>query len=82
MLPPHIKRKKCKKKKKINFLPHENMTHRREKRDATKKEKRKEEKEDHGAERPATETLRWVSSTVGLRDPQYVFFFFFCLSVI
>jgi hypothetical protein len=74
MLPPHIKRKKC--KKKFYFLPHENTTHRREKRDATKKEKRKkrkEEKEDHGAERPATETLRWVSPAVGLRDPRYFF---------
>jgi hypothetical protein len=61
MLPPHIKRKKC--KRKFYFLPHENTKHRREKRDAAKKEKRKKrkerrKKEDHGAERPATETLR------------------------
>jgi hypothetical protein len=40
-----------------------------------RRERRRRKKEDHGAERPATETLRWVSPDP--RDPQYFFFFFF-----
>jgi hypothetical protein len=46
-----------------------------------KRKKRKEEKEDT-VQTPATETPRWVSPAMGLRDPRYFFFFFFFLSVI
>jgi hypothetical protein len=42
-----------------------------------RRERRRRKKEDHGAERLATETLRWVSPAVGLANPRYVFFFFF-----
>jgi hypothetical protein len=41
-----------------------------------KEEGRRKKGETHGTERPATETLRWVSPAVGLRDPQFFFFFF------
>jgi hypothetical protein len=63
MLPPHIKRKKC--KKKFYFLPHENTTHRREKRDAKKKEKRKEEKEEG---RPRCRAAGHQDPPLGLAD--------------
>jgi hypothetical protein len=82
MLPPHIKRKKC--KQKLYFLPHENMTHRRwcrrKKREKRERRERRRRKKEDTVQTPATETLRWVSPTVGLRDPRYFFFFF--LSVI
>ena len=42
-----------------------------------RRERRRRKKEDHGAERPATETLRWVLPVVGLRDPRYLFYFIF-----
>ena len=82
MLPPHIKRKKC--KRKFYSLPHENTTHRREERKELqqrkkreRRERRRRKKEDHGAEsgrppRPSAGSRRpWVSQTHGM------FFFFF-----
>jgi hypothetical protein len=80
MLPPHIKRKKC--KKKLYFLPHENTTHRREKRDATKKEKREKRKEEKEEGRPRCRVAGHRDPSLGLAGrgsarPMVCFFFFF-----
>jgi hypothetical protein len=79
MLPPHIKRKKC--KRKFYFLPHENTMHRREKRDATKKEKRKKTNGEKEEGRPRCKVTGHQDPPLGLADrgsgrPTVCVFFF------
>jgi hypothetical protein len=76
MLPPHIKRKRC--KKKFYFLPHTTQERKemQQRKKRERRERRRRKKEDHGAEQPAIETLRWVLPAMGLRDPRYFFSLF------
>jgi hypothetical protein len=72
------KRKKCNKKK-FYFLPHENTTHIREKRDAAKKEKRKKRKEEKEEGRPRCRAAGHRDPPLGLTDPRYFLFYFILL---
>jgi hypothetical protein len=69
MLTPHIKRKKCKKKKKLYILPHE--THAAEKRKelrCSKKEKRKK-REEEGRNPPSRPATSQRLTSAGSRQP-------------
>jgi hypothetical protein len=79
MLPPHIKRKKC--KQKLYFLPHENMTHRRwcrrKKRERRERRRRKKEEGRHGADAGHRDPPLGLADRGSARPTVCFFFFFF-----
>jgi hypothetical protein len=67
MLPPHIKRKKC--KKKFYSLPHENTRTEEERKELQQRKKRKKRKEEKRRGRRKKEEGRPQCRAAGHRDP-------------